>query len=238
MIVAEIGLNHMGDETIAMRMLRKLVKRGIDAVTFQIANPSFYNKDKPYKKALRSEFYRKAIDYVHENGKLIGFAIADKSMVRFLNDSGADFWKTLSQDLSNYDLHSELQKTEKVTYVSTGLSCEKEITRMSNRLKTIILIHTEISHRIEDVNLKAISRLGKCTGRKVAFGLHCSDISSLYLAVAFEPSDIFFYVKEDLKISYPDDQHAISITNLNSVLTKITKLRKALGNGAKEKRIN
>jgi len=238
MIIAEIGLNHMGSELMAMKMLKKLVKKKIDAVTFQIKKPSFYTEDRPYKRKLSNDFYKRAIEYTHRNNKLIGFAIADKNMVHVLNHGGADFWKTISSDFSNYNLHRKLQKTGKVTYVSTGFSNEKEIIRISKKLRNIVLIHTQKSNLIEDCNLKAISRLSECTKIKVAFGLHCSDILALYLSIAFEPADMFFYIKEDPKIIYPDDQHAILIRNLDGILEKITKLRKTIGDGIKVKGID
>jgi sialic acid synthase SpsE len=109
---------------------------------------------------------------------------------------------------------------------------------MSKRAKKTVLIHTQLSHPIEDANLKAISRLANLTGKKVAFGLHCADIFAFYLAIACEPSDVFFYVKESSKISYPDDQHAIMISDLGGVLAKVGVVKKALGNGVKVKGTN
>lgn len=97
---------------------------------------------------------------------MIGFAIADKRIVSFLNNKGADFWKTLSTDILNRTLHAELQKTGKITYVSTGISNEQEIMRVSKGLKKSVLIHTQLSHDLEDANLKAISRLRDRTGKK------------------------------------------------------------------------
>ena len=37
----------------------------------------------------------------------------------------------------------------------------------------------------------------------------------------YEPDSIFFYIKFDKKLNYPDDQHAIKIDDINFVIKKI-----------------
>ncbi len=41
-IIVEIGLNHLGSEERAWRMLEGVAASGADAVTFQIREPKFY----------------------------------------------------------------------------------------------------------------------------------------------------------------------------------------------------
>jgi len=228
MFIAEIGLNHKGSEARALKMLKDLVGTDVDAVTFQIVEPASLSKD----------FYKEAIDFIHKNNKLIGFAIMDKNMVSFLDSAGADFWKSLSISISDSDLLDELEKTNKPVFVSTGISSESEIVKISKELKNIKFIHTQLSPKIEDTNLKAIDRIRVLTGKEIAFGLHCAEISALYLSVAFEPSDIFFYVKDNSKEKFPDDEHAIVINNADNIVKTMKKLKKALGSGIKEKMDN
>ena len=237
MIISEIGLNHKGNEGRAIKMLRELVKTDVDAITFQIVEPAFYDGTELWRN-LSKKLYSDAIHFVHKNNKLIGFAIADKSMVPFLNEHGADFWKTLSKDILNDDLQAELQKAKKVTFVSTGLSDEKELLGVSKKLKNIKFIHTTISQSVEDTNLNAINRLKNLTNKEIAFGSHCSDFHVLYLSLAFNPSDIFFYVKENSLEKYPDNEHAIVIDTVNEVVRRLRSLKKALGTGIKQKKEN
>ena len=44
MIVAESGINHMGDEEYAKTYVDRLSKSKIDAITFQVREKSFYKK--------------------------------------------------------------------------------------------------------------------------------------------------------------------------------------------------
>lgn len=216
-------------------MLKGLVKTDIDAITFQIPGHEFYKKNKLYGGPLSKEFYKKAIPLAHRYNKSIGFAIADISMIPFLDSNGADFWKTLSGDISNDILQNELQKTKKTVFISTGFSGEAEIIKVSRKFKNIRFIHTQISQNIEDVNLSAIKRIKAITGKDTAFGLHCANYRVIYLSIAFEPSDIFFYVKENTRERYPDDKNAILISETDELIKNLNSLKKALGDGTKRR---
>lgn len=233
MVVSEIGVNHKGSMIRASVMLKKLLKTSVDAITFQISKPELYDKNKTFGRPLTGKFYTRAIELAHKNNKLIGFAIADIAMIPFLNARGADFWKTLSSDISNYKLQNELQKTKKTVFISTGLSGEEEIIRAGEKFKNIKFIHTQLSSRIEDANLSAIKRIRAITGKDTAFGLHCADHRVLYLSLAFDPSDIFFYIKEKAGEKYPDDEHAILIKEIDRLIKGMGGLRRSVGSGVK-----
>jgi len=238
MIIAEIGLNHKGSEKRAQDILKKLVKTRVDAITFQVIDRSFYKKIKKWGRPLKKEFYKFAIDFGHKSKKKIGFAVTDQNMVEFLDKNGADFWKLLSRYTSKKSLLKKLIKTNKPLFLSTGTLNEQEIIKFSKELQNVRFIHTHLSQNIEDSNLNAITKLKKITKRKIAFGLHCSDLKVLYMSLAFSPSDIFFYVKENKKEEYPDDKHAVNIDKVNDLLTNLVKLKRALGSGIKKGEIN
>ena len=69
----------------------------------------------------------------------------------------------------------------------------------------------------------------------VAFGLHCSAIAVMYLAVAFQPSGIFVYVKDEKEESFPDDSHAVLLNKLDKIIAELRQLEKAIGTGIKRK---
>lgn len=233
-LIAEIGINHKGSKKRAFSMLQKLAKTEIDAITFQILGDDFYQKNHSQGGPLSKKFYQKAINFVHSNNKLIGFCIKDKQMINFFDQKGADFWKTLSTSIKDEYLLNQLQATKKPIFASTGLSAEKEINSVGKKFKKIKFIHTQLSHQIEDVNLKAIARLKKITGKEIAFGLHCPELTLLYLSLAFEPTAIFFYVKDNKKEKFPDDEHAVCIDDLKNIITQIKLFNKALGDGIKK----
>jgi N-acetylneuraminate synthase len=232
-IIVEIGLNHLGGEERAWRMLQGSIAASIDAVTFQIREPAFYENEDPIRRRLSDDFYRRAVAAAHAAGKRFGIAIADESSVEKFDSFGIDFWKTLSWDFKNASLKKSLQATGKPLLMSTGLSSMEDVVEMSARDRSIALIHTQLSHHLEEVNLKAIAEMRKQTGLPVAFGLHCANHDVLKTALGFEPSALLFYLKEEGCPRLFDDEHALALSELKPWADALRALEKALGTGTK-----
>ena len=234
-IIAEIGLNHCGSEKLAEEMLEALLQTSIDTITFQIREKEYYDGSKPWRNRLSDKFYAKAIALAHKKGKEIGFAVSDPLMVDLLEKSGADIWKTLSKDIGNKELFAKLKATKKEIYMSTGLSALEEVKQAAASLDNPIIIHTQLSNELGDVNLSAIPLLREATQKEVAFGLHCSDHNVLYVSLGFRPAAIFFYVKKELAENLPDNAHALLIADVEHVARELKELTKTMGTGKKEK---
>ena len=237
-IIAEIGLNHCGSVRRAQNLLTGLCDTLVDTISFQIRESSFYDKSHPRKSHLPLSFYKEAAELIHNSNKNMCIAIADPGLVNKINDIGIDSWKTLSWDLNNENLHSSLVKTGKKIYLSTGISNIQEITKISNRMQNIEFIHTQLNDSIESTNLKAIKTIKDNTSVNTAFGLHCNNHDVLYLALAFKPSALFFYVKDNTNGEHPDDLHAIPLNLIDDTVKKIRTLEKSVGDGKKEKSQN
>ena len=124
-------------------------------------------------------------------------------------------------------------------FLSTGNSDNREIAKAINIIQNCKLIHTRLDNSIDSVNLKAILSMKKYFSKPVAFGNHCEHHEVLFAASMFNPSDYFFYVKDESDIiPPPDNLHAIEIKNVNYFSKKIKLLKGAIGNGIKEKTIN
>ncbi len=231
-IVAEIGLNHFGSEERAERMLRTLLQSGVDAITFQIREAAFYAGEEGWRSPLRPEFYQRARALTRSEGKEFGLAVAD---VRAVSIVDPDFWKSLSWDLLNADLHAALDSTRRKTYVSTGLGSIEDVRLASQRPGEYEFIQTQLVADIESANLQAIAAMREATGRSVAFGLHCADHRLLYLALGFRPSAIFFYVREENPEPSPDHAHALPIASADSWARDLKRLALGVGTGRKER---
>lgn len=233
MFIAEIGNNHQGSEDRADFFLTELLKTNVDAITFQIRELSFYDNSRPDKIPLSKEFYKKAILLCKKNNKKIGFAIANPEYIDFLDKEGADFWKTLSWDILNDKLQTQLQKTKKDVFISTGVSGMDDIMTAAKLYKNAKFIHTQLTYETENANLKAIQAMKENTKKNIAFGSHCENKKIFFTAIAFEPSDIFFYVKGDDGQKYPDDKHAIPMSEVQDLITEIKILQSSIGDGNK-----
>ena len=110
-----------------------------------------------------------------------------------------------------------------------------DIITISNRLNNIEFIHTQLNDSAESTNLKAIKTIKEKTSIDTAFGLHCNKHDVLYLALAFEPSSLFFYVKDNTNGEHPDDEHAIPLNLVDRTVQNIKSLMKSVGDGKKEK---
>jgi len=231
-LIAEIGNNHLGDVGRAREMVAETLRAGVDSVTFQVREPRFYEAPETSHLRLPPEFFGEAADTAHRAGRRLGIAICDQAMIGPLDGIGVDFWKTLSWDFRNENLRAALQTTGKPVYYSTGVSGMQEVLDGSKGIQNGVLIHTQLSQNIGEVNLKAIQTMGRETGLPVAFGLHCHNFEVLKLALAFEPHSIFFYVKMG-GLAAGDDEHAVPVERLAEAVSSLRELTAAVGTGIK-----
>jgi N,N'-diacetyllegionaminate synthase len=230
--IAEIGLNHLGDETLAAKTLDILLQSGIDAVTFQIREKAFYDDPAPERRPLSDGFYRGCSQKVRATGKEFGIATCDADVVPRLA-SMVDFWKSLSWDLTNAHLIDAMVASGKQLYMSTGVSSMDDIAAAARRYASAVLIQTQLSQEISDVNVMAIKTIADRTNRKVAFGLHCQNHDVIKLAITLRPAAVFFYVKEVGLQMYFDDGHAIIREKVAEHVANWRELESAVGNGEK-----
>lgn len=229
LVIAEIGLNHRGDEAAARRMLAAVLAAGVRHVTFQVRERAFYDGSKPWKRPLSMAFYEEVLAADAE----IGFAVADVDAVALLDRAGASFFKSLSWDLGNDALQAALARTGKHTWISTGVSDLAQIRAAAEGRAAVGFIHTQLSAAIADQNVRAIDSIRAATGKPVAFGLHCKDHRVLHMALAMRPDAFFVYVKEGDDGPYPDDAHAVRLGDLAVTVSDLTMLAPAAGTGEK-----
>ena len=231
MIVSEIGLNHLGDSDYADLYLENLINAKSEAITFQIAEKSFYEK-KPSLK-LTNEYYSKVSELCHKNKIKFGIALADEEMIDFFENINVDFYKILSKDISNFSLLSKIAKTGKKLFLSTGLAgipeIKKAVKKIGNFKENTTLIHTQLNQELGNVNLKSIPFLQKKIGLSVGYGHHAINFHVLYLALAFNPSDLFFYVKGKRTLNHPDEEHAFLLNELPELVKNLNQLTKCIG---------
>ena len=64
LFVAEIGLNHLGDEKLAFKMVKDISKTGIKAISMQILHHQDYDNKEPWRKKLDIKVYKKIISFL------------------------------------------------------------------------------------------------------------------------------------------------------------------------------
>ena len=188
---------------------------------------------------LPDKFYTAAIRKVKKYNIKFGVSLADPDKVEFCEKIGVDFYKIFSRDILDYEILSKIKATNKITFASTGMSNFNEIKKfvgiIKNEIKYFTLIHTQLDNKIEKVNLKAILPLKEKFKMNVGYGNHASNIFTIYVSVAYEPSDLLFYVKGNKFRKHIDEPHAVQLNNLKKFIENIRELQKAIGNKTKIK---
>jgi len=156
MLIAEIGLNHLGNTTLAKKYIKSLVNTEIDGITLQVRESDYYINNPKFK--LTKNLYQELINLAKQYDKQIGIAIADINMIDFFESLNIDFYKVIRNDITNKKLITKLISTNKKLIISTGLSSENDIQNFINEFgtKNITLNHTQLSYDPKDCNLSAI----------------------------------------------------------------------------------
>jgi len=241
MIIAEIGRNHLGIVQSAYKYIDVLSQTYVDGISFQIREKEYYKLEEKKQYIWDKTIYKDLSKYVKNHNKQFGMALADSSLIEFFESIGTDFYKVIRDDINNDELVSKLIATGKKVFVSTGLCSEYDIKRFIKKYgdnKNIVLNHTQLSYLIEDCNLSAIEYLKQQYNCQVSYGSHCENENVLYMALCYNPSDIMFYVKACTHLKYPDNDHAITLDNVNRISTNLKLLSKSIGTGVKQKMEN
>ncbi len=241
MIICEIGLNHMGDQERAIQMIEKILDSDADAISFQIRESKFYINNPEY--LLPESFYEYAKNIINSGGKHFGLSVCDSGYKDYVSSISADFYKVLSWAIGDFKLVKELTSVDdSCTYLSTGMSNYEELDELMEEYQTIkekiSLIHTQLRFDIDDVNLSALQKMKSKYSVPISYGHHCKDMSVLYLSTAFLPDNIFFYVKLNDGVKNPDDKHAVNLSEIDKVISRVKTLPRAIGNSDKIKMKN
>ena len=142
MIIAEIGSVHDGKLNLALKLIRKSISSGADAVKFQMhiseeetlrnaPSPSYFNKENRYDYFKRTSFnfnqWKKIKKYCESLGAEFLCSPFSEKAVDILQKLKVKKYKVPSGELTNLPLLRKLKSTKKHIILSTGMSNWKEI---------------------------------------------------------------------------------------------------------------
>ncbi|HCC53625.1 MAG TPA: hypothetical protein DEQ20_01665 [Desulfobulbaceae bacterium] len=231
-IVAEIGINHNGDETLAAQLITEAAKAGVDAVKFQKRDlPSLYPQellDSPEKSEQAFQYMIPLLKEVElpeasyprlkKQCEALGLDFLctpfDLKSANFLNDLGVSAFKIASADLTNLDLLEHVAAFGKPLIVSTGMSLWEEIETAVAFLRKqpapFALLHCRSVYPVwpRDVNLRMINKLKKfdCP---VGYSGHEMGLVISLAAASMGAAIIEKHLTLDRKMKGPD--HKISL---------------------------
>ena len=184
-LIAEIGINHNGSIKIAKKLIDLAKDNGFDAVKFQKRNPIITTPDSEKKKFKSTPWgemtyleYKKKIEFntsqydqinrYCKKRKIEWFVSCwDVGSLKVMKKYNLKYNKVASAMITNYELLEAISKTKKHTFISTGMSNYKDISKavkifIKNKCKfTLLHCISTYPAKISDLNLNCIKTLKK-----------------------------------------------------------------------------
>ena len=256
-LIAEIGINHNGDMSIAKQLIDAAADAGFDAVKFQkrtielVYTKEFLdsprespwgNTQRAQKEGLEfsSEQY-KEIDQYCESKNIQWTASAwDIEAQKFLRQFNCTFNKVASPMLGHIPLLKLIASEKKRTFISTGMSTLEEIDAVVKIFKEancpFELMHCNSTYPLkdEDANLLCIPMLKDRYACQVGYSGHeTSLIKVCVAAVALGATSIERHITLDRAMYGSDQAASIESYSLSNFVESVRAIPKVLGDGKK-----
>ena len=248
-IAAEIGVNHEGDEAVAIDLINKAAYAGADAVKFQTfeiehyistEQPERYQRTKGFQ--LSRDAFRRLKAAADAAGVLFFSTPLSFHDVAFL-DEIAPIFKVSSGDLTFLNLIETIAATNKPMIVSTGLGSHDEIAAAVDRILSVrpsarddgslMLMHCVSVYPTDanNANLRNIQWLKDAFGVPVGYSDHTLGTKACELAVAAGAVALekhFTYRKEDQ--AFHDHYLSADPDDLVALVAMVRQAERHLGN--------
>jgi N-acetylneuraminate synthase len=254
-IIAEIGINHNGDMSLAKELINKAKNANCNAVKFQKRDiESVYTKEeldvnreskwgttnREQKTGLEFsiEQYKELQSYTKSVGIDFGMSCWDVKSVSLVDkELNVNFQKVASALLTDKDFLHILRKTGKPVIISTGMSNAAEVSAaveiLDGSLTYILACTSTYPSKAEEINLRYIDALKvKYPHVKIGFSNHYNGHDACVAAVARDAKCIEFHITKDRSM-YGSDQSA-SIENVKGLVSAIRTTEKMIGTDVKE----
>lgn len=258
-LIAEIGINHNGEVSLAKQLVDIAVTSGADAVKFQKRDiDSLLTKEmqnRPYDGAHsfgytygehRRYLELKERDFIelkkYCDKKRICFLASgwDRKSIDFLDDLGVKALKTASADLTNIPFLEYVAKKGKPLLVSTGMADMSEVKKAVSAIEKIndqiVLLQCTSVYpcKFEDVNLNVIKTYKKEFGPLIGYSGHEQGIAVSLCAVVMGAVIVERHFTIDRSLKGPDHAASLEPQGLYKLIRDIRSYEKALGSCEKK----
>lgn len=257
--IAEAGINHNGELTLAKKLVDIAVAAGADAVKFQKRDiDSLFTKKmlaKPYagphsfgetygehKRALELRDYDFFELKKYCDDRKICFLASgwDRKSVDFLEELGVEAFKIASADLTYTSFLEYVAKKEKPLIISTGMADMNEVEKAVNAVEQInqqiILLQCTSTYpsQAEDVNLNVIRTYQEKFGPLIGFSGHELGIAISLCAVVMGAVVVERHFTIDRTMRGPDQAASLEPQGLYKLIRDIRAYEKARGSFEKK----
>lgn len=255
-IIAEVGINHNGEMSIAKELIDVAVESGCNAVKFQkrdinqVYTREFLDspRESPWGNTQRAqkeglefskEQYQQISDYCAGKG-IEWFASAwDTKSQAILREFNLNHNKIASAMIVHHDLLQMVAEEGKHTFISTGMSTYKDIQKAVDIFTAagcpFELMHTISTYPMndEDANLNLIKTLRSRFDCNVGYSGHEVGLAISYAAAAMGITSLERHITLDRAMYGSDQSASLEPNGLRQLVGGIRKIEKAMGDGEK-----
>jgi len=258
LIIAEAGVNHNGNVTLAKKLIDAAANAGADFVKFQTFKASAlvskaavkadYQKrntgdkdDSQFEMLEKLELDRSVYNELSQYSKSKGIQFLssgfDETSIDLLDQLGMKFFKIPSGEITNKPYLQHIAYKGKPVIMSTGMSNMIEIKAALNVFTenglnkeqiTVLHCNTEYPTPMEDVNLRAMLTIKNELGVKVGYSDHTLGIEIPIAAVALGATVIEKHFTLDCNLPGPDHRASLEPEELKAMVLAIRNVELAL----------
>ncbi len=260
-IIAEIGVNHNGNISLAKKSILAAKKCGADTVKFQTFNvdnfvlkgtqKTLYQKKNTKKNEDHYEMIKK-LELTKENfaelkkfseKKNLNFLSTpyDTQSVDFLENIGVKRYKTASADLYDLNLHERIIQTGKPVIISVGMSSLKDIKitldlYKKKKYKNVSILHCVSNYpcSLESLNLNCIKLLKEEFNYNVGFSDHSMGFLASTVAVSLGAKIIEKHFTLNNNMIGPDHKTSLNPKNFSEFVKLVKSTQIILGSKNKK----
>lgn len=260
-IIAEAGVNHNGDITIAHNLIDEAKKAGADCVKFQTFKAeNLVTKNAPKAKyqlkvtnSKESQFdmlkslelnYNDYVKLINHCKKInIDFMSTPYSFedVDFLMKLNVDAFKIASGQLTELPFLDYVSKTKKPIFLSTGMSTMSDVvsavdTIYANSKAKLVIFQctTNYPSSITEANINVIESFKSIPNIEVAYSDHVSNNYACFAAVAKGVFAIEKHFTLDNLFPGPDHSCSLDPNGFKELVNGIRQIEESLGTFEKE----
>ena len=256
-VIAEGGVNHNGDSTLAHKLIDMAAECGADAIKFQTFNPaalvSANSAAAPYQRkggvttqiemladlVLPASAWRELACHAAERGIVFCSTAFDSGSLKVLLDAGVGFLKVPSGELDNLQFISEVAACGLPVIISTGLGTLDEVSAAvaaAAEAPSLALLHcvTAYPAPAESSNLRVIPAMADAFKVPVGWSDHTVGYVTALGAVALGATILEKHITLDRNLPGPDHAASADPEAFASYIAAVRSLEAALGNGLKE----
>lgn len=237
MVIAEIGVNHNGDENIAYNLIDASIRAGANCVKFQLYKPEMLAEPGEKREMLERlllplDAYSRLSAYAKANG--VGFsctAFDTESLGFLMASTDMAFIKIASPSVHNDALLKAVAWCKKPIIVSTAGAtiwqlCHAEGLLAGNKISFLHCVG-EYPTPPEKANLKRMLDL-KCMHRPIGLSDHSGDIFVPLAAVAMGAEIVECHLTADKNQDGPDHKASLDPAQFRQMVDGMRTIEKAM----------